>query len=98
MTKSKDIGNYLDELFPNPKCELNYNSDYELLIAIMLSAQTTDKRVNECTKELFTKYDTLEKLSTVSVESLEKYLRPLGSWRKKKYLSKRNSKIISGKI
>ena len=83
MTKSKDIGNYLDELFPNPKCELNYNSDYELLIAIMLSAQTTDKRVNECTKELFTKYDTLEKLSTVSVESLEKYLRPLGSWRKK---------------
>ena len=36
---------YLDELFPNPKCELNYTKDYELLIAIVLSAQTTDKRV-----------------------------------------------------
>ena len=55
MTKSKLIREYLDELFPNPKCELNYNNDYELLIAICLSAQTTDKRVNEVTKVLFEK-------------------------------------------
>ena len=41
-----NIIDYLDELFPNPRCELNYNKDYELLIAVMLSAQTTDKRVN----------------------------------------------------
>lgn len=83
MTKSRDISIYLDELFPNPKCELDYRNDYELLIAIMLSAQTTDKRVNECTKILFTKYNTLEKLSTISVETLENYLRPIGSFRKK---------------
>ena len=51
--KTNDIINYLDELFPNPKCELNYNKDYELLIAVMLSAQTTDKRVNEVTEVLF---------------------------------------------
>ena len=38
------IQEYLDELIPNPKCELNYNKDYELLIATMLSAQTTDKK------------------------------------------------------
>ena len=42
------IEEYLDELYPNPKCELNYNKDYELSIAVMLSAQTTDKRVKWC--------------------------------------------------
>lgn len=83
MMKNKIIGDYLDELFPNPKCELNYSKDYELLIAIMLSAQSTDKRVNECTKVLFKKYDSLEKLFTVSVETLEKIIRPVGSFRKK---------------
>ena len=83
MKKSSIVGAYLDELFPNPKCELNYTKDYELLIAIMLSAQSTDKRVNECTKILFTKYDSLEKLRTVSVEKLESIIRPVGSFRKK---------------
>lgn len=83
MKKNEIIGDYLDELFPNPKCELNYSKDYELLIAIMLSAQSTDKRVNECTKVLFEKYDSLEKLSTVSVETLENIIRPVGSFRKK---------------
>ena len=89
MTKSKIISCYLDELFPNPKCELNYKNDYELLIAIMLSAQSTDKRVNECTEVLFTEYDSLKKLSTVSVETLENIIRPVGSFRKKSiYLKK----------
>ena len=51
------ITNYLDSLFPNPICELNYNKDYELLLAIVMSAQTTDKRVNEVSKVLFSKYN-----------------------------------------
>ena len=42
-----EIFNYLDELFPNPKCELSYNNDFEFLIAVVLSAQTTDKKVNK---------------------------------------------------
>ena len=46
----------MDELFSNPKCELNYNKDYEFLIAVMLSAQTTDKRVNSVTSVLFKNY------------------------------------------
>lgn len=83
MMKSKIIGEYLDELFPNPKCELNYKKDYELLIAIMLSAQSTDKRVNECTKILFKEYDSLKKLSEVPIEKLESIIRPVGSFRKK---------------
>ena len=61
---------YLDELFPNPRCELNYNKDYELLIAVMLSAQTTDKRVNMVTAVLFKKYNTLEKLSKANLNNI----------------------------
>ena len=57
-----EILNYINELYPNAHCELNYTKDYELLIAIVLSAQTTDKRVNEVTKGLFNKYKTLEDL------------------------------------
>ena len=51
--KINDILVNLDIMIPNPKCELNYNNDYELLIAIVLSAQTTDKNVNKVTSVLF---------------------------------------------
>ena len=65
MLRSKEelnsILNEIEKLFPNAGCELNYNNVFELLIAVMLSAQTTDKRVNMVTKKLFTKYDTLDK-------------------------------------
>ena len=77
------IINYMDELFPNPKCELEYNKDYELLIAVMLSAQTTDKRVNMVTKVLFNKYDTLEKLSNASVNDIIEIIKPIGTFNKK---------------
>ena len=52
-----DLGEYLDYLYPNPKCELVYHNDYELLIAIVLSAQTTDARVNTVTPILFSRVD-----------------------------------------
>ncbi len=78
-----EIINYLDELFPNPKCELNYTKDYELLIAVMLSAQTTDKRVNMVTDILFKKYDTLEKLSNASLNDIIDIIRPIGTFNKK---------------
>ena len=77
------IFNYLDELFPNPVCELNYNKDYELLIAIVLSAQTTDKRVNKVTEVLFNKYKSLEELSNASVSDIENIIKEIGTYRKK---------------
>ena len=77
------IFNYLDELFPNPICELNYNKDYELLIAIVLSAQTTDKRVNKVTEVLFNKYKSLEELSNASVSDIENIIKEIGTYRKK---------------
>lgn len=86
MTKNEKreiISKYLDELFPNPKCELIYHNDYELLIAIVLSAQTTDKRVNMVTPILFSKYPTLEKISEAPIDLLEEILKPIGSFRKK---------------
>ena len=61
--KKSSIDLYLDELFPNPKCELNYSNDYELLIAIVLSAQSTDKRVNTVTPIIFSKYNSLKTLN-----------------------------------
>jgi len=81
--KNRIIIEYLDELFPKPRCELNYNKDYELLIAVMLSAQTTDKRVNMVTKELFKKYDTLKKLSNANVDDIIKIIKPIGTFNKK---------------
>lgn len=80
---NREILSYLDEIIPNPKCELNYNKDYELLIAVMLSAQTTDRRVNIVTNELFTKYDTLEKLSNAELKDVERIVYQLGSYTKK---------------
>ena len=72
MAKIKLIENYLDELFDNPKCELNYNNDYELLIAICLSAQTTDKRVNKVTSILFNKYKDLQELKMADINSFKR--------------------------
>lgn len=77
------IRNYLEELYPNPKCELLYAKDYELLIAVMLSAQTTDKGVNKVTRVLFSKYDNLEKLSKANLEDLKEIIRPIGNYNKK---------------
>ena len=74
---------YLDYLFPDPKCELIYETDYQLLIAVVLSAQSTDKRVNSVTPIIFSKYKTLEELKNAPLEDLEEIIRPVGSFRKK---------------
>lgn len=79
----KVIINYLDELFPNPKCELNYSNDYELLIAVMLSAQTKDSMVNKVTDVLFKQYPTLNHLSKANINDIIKIIKPIGTYNKK---------------
>jgi len=74
--------NYLDELYEDARCELNYQKDYELLIAVVLSAQCTDKRVNQVTKELFQKY-TLEEISQLDLKEIEQIIRPVGTFTRK---------------
>ena len=73
----------MDELFPNPHCELNYTKDYELLIAVMLSAQTTDKRVNMVTNILFKKYQNLEELMNADIKDIIEIIKPIGTFNKK---------------
>lgn len=81
--KNKEIIAYLDTIIPNPRCELEYSKDYELLIATMLSAQTTDKRVNEVTRVLFKKYPSLKDLAGADIEDIKQIIRSIGTYNKK---------------
>ncbi|MBR2391172.1 MAG: endonuclease III [Clostridia bacterium] len=78
-----DIIDKVEELYKDPKCELEFNSDYELLIAVILSAQCTDKRVNAVTKELFKNYNTPLKMITLSQGQLEQKIRSCGFFHNK---------------
>ena len=90
---------YLDELYPEPKCELNYNKDYELLIAVMLSAQTTDKRVNKVTKVLFERYPSIKKLSEAKIEDIEEIIREIGTFkRKSQYIHDITTKLVNDNL
>jgi len=80
---------YLDEIFPNACCELEYTTDYSFLIAVMLSAQTTDKSVNNVTRILFKKYPTLEDLNNASEEDIKEVIKSIG-------LAKNKAKNIKG--
>lgn len=94
MMKNKEIVKYLEEIIPDPKCELEYSKDYELLIATMLSAQTTDKRVNMVTMVLFKKYPTLEDLRDAPLEDLKEIIKPIGTFNKKALNIKKISKEL----
>ena len=85
MTKEQflEISNYIDSLFPNAKCELFYSQDYELVIAVMLSAQTTDKSVNNVTSVLFKKYPTLKSIDEAPIEDIEDCIKSLGLYKNK---------------
>ena len=91
------INNYLDELIPNPICELNYQKAYELVIAVMLSAQTTDKGVNKVTSILFKKYNSLEKLASSNIEDIKEIIKPIGNYNKKANNIIEISKILINK-
>lgn len=92
--KTSKIIEYLDNLFPNPVCELNFEKDYEFLIAIVLSAQSTDKMVNSVTPILFSEYNNLKLLKEANLCDLEKIIRPVGSFRKKAYYVKEIARIL----
>ena len=87
MNRTKDILEKLDELIPNPRCELEYTKPYELLIATVLSAQCTDARVNQVTKVLWQKYS-LQTLSRASLKEIESVIYPVGTYHNKAYYIK----------
>ncbi|MGN0620441.1 MAG: endonuclease III [Porcipelethomonas sp.] len=73
----------LGRLYPDEKCSLEYNHDYELLIATRLSAQCTDARVNIVTKTLFRKYPSLEAFADADIKELEEAVKPCGFYHTK---------------
>ena len=82
-TNIKPLLDYLDEILPTAKCELLYSKDYELVIAVMLSAQTTDKSVNAVTPILFKKYPSLTALYDAPLEDIEDIIKPIGLYKNK---------------
>lgn len=80
--KNKEITSKLDLMIENPRCELNYESPWQLVISVMLSAQCTDKRVNLVTGKLYQKYS-LKDLANLDTKIIEKEIRSLGSYTKK---------------
>ena len=83
MKKVDKILVYFDELFENPKCALNFSSNYELLVAVVLSAQCTDARVNIVTKKLFNIANTPEKMLALGEEQLKEIIFPCGFYNNK---------------
>lgn len=81
--KANKILDQLEVLFPEAECELNYTSVFELSIAVILSAQTTDKAVNKITPQLFEKYPTAKELANADLKEVEGYLRRLGLYHNK---------------
>ena len=93
--KAKKIGDILDDLYPKTPVPLNHSSAYTLLVAVMLSAQTTDKKVNEVTPGLFKKANTPEKMRKLSVKSIEQEIKQVGlAPTKAKNLKKMAQQII----
>ena len=78
IEKAKKIGKTLDRLYPETPIPLNHSSAYTLLVAVMLSAQTTDKKVNEVTPTLFKMADTPEKMAKLNVNIIQKAIQQIG--------------------
>lgn len=88
MVKAKEkkiefILEVLGKKFGKPKCELNYSTPFELLIAVILSAQCTDKRVNIITEKLFKEANTPEKFSKMEIEKIEEKIKSSGFYKNK---------------
>ena len=65
----------LKEYYPDATCSLDFETPFQMMIAVMLSAQCTDERVNKTTPELFEKYGTPEKLANINLDELEKIMK-----------------------
>src|SRR5690606_28630207 len=85
MTKSQRIffSNYLEELFPDAKAELDFTNNFELIVAVVMSAQTTDIAVNKVTKHLFHKYPTPHDLMHANVDDVMQIIQSIGLYKTK---------------
>lgn len=83
MSDKKQIFEILKNKFPVADCELNFNNNYELIVAVILSAQCTDKRVNIVTPNLFKKYPTVKDLANANEQELKNIIHSCGFYNNK---------------
>lgn len=81
--KSKELVKQLKKLYPDAKCSLDFSEPFELVVAVMLSAQCTDERVNKTTPELFKKYKSVSDFANAEIQELEKYIHSCGFYKNK---------------
>ncbi len=98
MTKKervKFVLEKLEEKFGKPKCALNYDTPFELLVAVILSAQCTDKRVNIVTEAMFKEYNTPEQFATMDIEKIDELIKSTGFYRNKaKNIQKASQQLL----
>ena len=92
--RAKSIYRILSKNYPNVRCELDYKNPYQLLVATVLSAQCTDKRVNQTTPALFKKYNSIKKMAAADLKDLQRLVKSTGFYRAKA----KNIKLLSHKI
>lgn len=83
MKNIEKVFSYFDKLHPNPKCALNFSNNYELIVAVVLSAQCTDERVNQVTSKLFQQANSPEKMLKLGEEKLKEIIYPCGFYNNK---------------
>ena len=95
MSDTKRILEILANDFPNPKSELNFNSPFQLLVAVILSAQCTDKRVNLVTPELFAAAPDAAALAAMPIEEIQRIIHPCGFYNSKaNYLKEMSQDLV----
>ena len=92
--KVEYIASKLEELYPNPEIPLNHENNFTFLIAVMLSAQSTDKKVNEITPKLFSKANTPEKMDRLEINEIRDYIREIGLAPTKAKNIKKTSRLL----
>ena len=96
--KNIEIIEKLNKMYPDAKCSLNFNSPFEMLIAVILSAQCTDDRVNKTTPAIFAKYNAPEDFANMDIKLLEKLIHPCGFYKNKAKNIKLTSQILVEKF
>lgn len=92
--KNKDIIRILQETYPDAKCSLDFKTPFEMLVAVMLSAQCTDERVNRTTPSIFAKYNTPKDFANIDIKELEELIHPCGFYKNKAKNIKACAKMI----
>lgn len=91
----KKLVKLLGKAYPDAKSELNFNNPYQLLVAVLLSAQCTDKKVNEVTPRLFAKYSDFKNLAGAKLSELERIIRPINYYKTKAKNLKQTAQIVT---